>query len=314
MNHLLMKKLPLIVKDISEMKVSVVVVNYNAGDLLRRCVESCLPQASQVILVDNASVDGSLQAVLDEFSSVTKLQIICNADNLGFAAGCNCGANVATGDFVLFLNPDCMVIDGAVQRLAQVLNADSKAGMAGGLLLNPDGKEQAGCRRAIPTPWRCLVRVFHLSIFEDRWPRLFTDFNLHKQPLPNEPVEIEAISGGCTMVKRAAMDSVGPWDEGYFLHCEDLDLCMRYRMGLWTILFVPDASFVHYRGACSHSRPVFIEWHKHKGMLRFYNKFFRLHYPWGLMWFVALGVALRFCVVLVYIKARLLFGAFAPRH
>lgn len=296
------------------MKVSIVVVNYNAGDLLRRCVENCLPQASQLIVVDNASADGSLQAVLDEFSGVAKLQIIRNADNLGFAAACNRGANAATGDFVLFLNPDCMVMEGAVQCLAQALNADPKAGMAGGLLLNPDGKEQAGGRRAVPTPWRSLVRAFHLSVFEDRWPRLFTDFNLHKRPLPAKPVELEAISGACTMVKRVAMDNVGPWDEAYFLHCEDLDLCMRYRKNLWTILFVPDARFVHYRGACSRSRPVFVEWHKHKGMIRFYRKFFRHQYPWGLMWLVALGVGLRFCAVLVYIQIRRVIGLLSPGH
>jgi GT2 family glycosyltransferase len=81
---------------------------------------------------------------------------------------------------------------------------------------------------------------------------------------------------------------------------------MRDRKKLWTILFVPDARFVHYRGACSRSRPVFVEWHKHKGMLRFYKKFFRHQYPWGLMVLVTLGVYLRFCVVFLYIKARAL--------
>lgn len=289
-------------------KVSIVVVNYNAGDLLRRCVENSLPQAAELIVVDNASADGSLQQVLDEFAGEAKLQVIRNAENLGFAAACNLGANASTGDFVLFLNPDCMATDGAVQRLACALDADAKAGMAGGLLLNPDGLEQAGGRRAVPTPWRSLVRAFHLSVFEDRWPRLFSDFNLHKQPLPASPIVLEAISGACTMVKRVAMEDVGPWDEAYFLHCEDLDLCMRYRKKLWTILFVPDARFVHFRGACSRSRPVFVEWHKHKGMLRFYHQFFRHQYPWGLMWLVTLGVGLRFLAVLVYLQFKRVAG------
>jgi GT2 family glycosyltransferase len=299
-------------KDIFEAKVSIVVVNYNAGDLLRLCIENCLPQCAEIIVVDNASVDNSLQVVSDEFLGVAKLQIIRNAENLGFAAACNLGANASTGDFILFLNPDCMAADGAVQRLAQELAKDSGAGMAGGLLLNPDGNEQAGGRRAIPTPWRSLVRAFHFSIFANRWPRLFSDFNLHKQPLPVAPTELEAISGACTMVKRVAMDNVGPWDEAYFLHCEDLDLCMRYRKNQWRILFVPDAKFVHYRGACSQSRPVFVEWHKHKGMFRFYDKFFRHQYPWGLMWLVALGVGLRFCAVLIQIQARRLISWFSP--
>ena len=284
-------------------KVSIVIVNFNAGDLLRLCVENSLPQAAELIVVDNASADDSLQRVREEFVGIEKLQFILNGENLGFAAACNLGAKASTGDFVLFLNPDCMATDGAVQRLALALDADKSAGMAGGLLLNQDGQEQAGGRRAVPTPWRSLVRAFHLYAFEHRWPRLFSDFNLHKQPLPEAPIVLEAISGACTMVKRIAMGDVGPWDEAYFLHCEDLDLCMRYRKKLWTILFVPDARFVHFRGACSRSRPVFVEWHKHKGMLRFYNKFFRHQYPWGLIVLVTLGVYLRFCAVFLHIKA-----------
>jgi GT2 family glycosyltransferase len=105
----------------AEKKVSIVVVNYNAGDLLRRCVESSLPQATELIVVDNASADGSLDKLLVEFAGVAKLQIIRNAKNLGFAAACNLGANVSKGDFVLFLNPDCIAAEGAVQRLAYAL-------------------------------------------------------------------------------------------------------------------------------------------------------------------------------------------------
>jgi GT2 family glycosyltransferase len=180
------------------------------------------------------------------------------------------------------------------------LESEPKAGMAGGLLLDEDGREQAGGRRAVPTPWRSLVRAFHLSRFADRWPRLFADFNLHKRPLPDCSQEVEAISGASTMVRRHAMLDVGPWDESYFLHCEDLDLCMRYRQKDWSILFVPAARIVHRRGACSRSRPVFVEWHKHRGMMRFYRKFFRHQYPGALMWLVTVGVWMRFGAVAVY--------------
>ena len=294
--------------------VAIVVVNYNAAELLLRCAFNSLPQAAELVIVDNASADGSVEALEREFGGHEKVKILRNSSNLGFAAACNLGARATSSEFVLFLNPDCMAAEGAVQRLALALDSDPKAGMVGGLLLNPDGREQAGGRRAVPTPWRSLVRAFHLSVFEKRWPRLFTDFNLHKQPLPSEPVALEAISGACVMVKRAAIDNVGPWDEAYFLHCEDLDLCMRYRMNRWRILFVPDAKFIHYRGACSRSRPVFVEWHKHKGMMRFYDKFFRHQYPFGLMWLVTIGVWLRFCTVFIYIQTKALFGLFWRRH
>jgi GT2 family glycosyltransferase len=286
-----------VTSDDAKKKVSIVVVNYNSGMLLRSCVESCLPQAEELILVDNASADVSLQLVLDEFAGVEKLKIIRNKENLGFATACNLGAKVSSGEFVLFLNPDCIATEESVNCLALALESDAKAGMAGGLLLDPTGKEQEGCRRSLPTPWRSLVRTLHLSVFEKKWPRLFSDFNLHNHPLPTTPIVIEAISGACTMVKRIAIADVGPWDEAYFLHCEDLDLCMRYRQRFWTILFVPDARFVHFQGACSKSKPVFVEWHKHKGMMRFYSNFFSHRYPRPLWIAVYLGVWLRFCLV-----------------
>ena len=100
------------------------------------------------------------------------------------------------------------------------------------------------------------------------------------------------------------MEDVGLWDEGYFLHCEDLDWCMRFRQKGWKILFVPDARISHALGACSQSRRVFVEWHKHKGMLRFYRKFFRHQYPGVLMVLVAAGVWLRFGLAVFYLTAR----------
>lgn len=282
--------------------VSIVVVNYNAGDLLLGCIEGCLQQAQEVILVDNASVDGSIEKVSQRFGENSRLKIIRNTTNLGFAAACNIGEKEAHGQFVLFLNPDCLMAENAVQELINALQANPKAGMAGGLLLHQNGKEQVGGRRAIPTPWRSFVRVFHLSKFADRWPRLFSDFNLHKQPLPEAPIEVEAISGSCMMVKRQAMQDIGHWDESYFLHCEDLDLCMRYRQKNWLILFVPASRIVHHQGTCSRKRPVFVEWHKHHGMMRFYRKHFRHQYPGLLMWLVGFGVWLRFCLVATHIK------------
>jgi GT2 family glycosyltransferase len=289
---------------VSRFNTSVVIVNYNAGPLLLECLERCFPQVDQVVVVDNASVDSSIDLLESHFTGSSKLQLIRNEFNLGFAAACNQGAEVCLGEFVLFLNPDCMAAKGSIALLRAALKRNSSAGMAGGLLLNPDGKEQAGGRRYVPTPWRSLVRALRLEALEKRWPKLFQNFNLFKQPLPKTTVTLEAISGACTMVKRQAMKDVGPWDEGYFLHCEDLDLCMRYRQKGWSILFVPSAQFTHFQGACSRSRPIFVEWHKHRGMMRFYGKFFRYQYPGPLMLLVGMGVWLRFVLIACIISAQ----------
>lgn len=282
--------------------ISAIVVNYNAGPLLERCVAAASPQVGELFVIDNASTDNSIETLVVALSF--GLRVIHNPYNLGFAAACNIGIRHATGEFVLFLNPDCTLAPNTVARLVEVLDAEPRAGMVGGLLLNPDGTEQGGGRRAIPTPWRAFVRGFGLYRLARRWPRLFFDFHLHRQPLPSEPIEVEAISGAFMLVRRAAIDSVGLWDEGYFLHCEDLDWCLRFRRQGWKILFVPSARATHQLGVSSRSRPWFVEWHKHRGMLRFYRKFFRDRYPGFLMWLVAAGVWLRFALVSVVIAAR----------
>jgi len=277
--------------------VSVVIVNYNAGEKLLECVASAQRQAGQVIVVDNASTDGSLVMLQ---SNLPAVRIIFNERNLGFAAACNLGAQVADGNHVFFLNPDCILEPDAISTLVQAVNSAPDVSMVGGLLTNPDGTEQSGGRRAVPTPWRSFVKAFGFSALGNRYPNLFADFALHKQPLPDHPVEVEAISGACMLVRRAALEEVGLLDEGYFMHCEDLDWCMRFRQKGWRILFVPEARMIHYKGHCSRSRPIFVEWNKHKGMIRFYRKFFRHQYPGLMMVLVIAGVWLRFAAVAAY--------------
>ena len=282
--------------------ISTIIVNYNAGPLLRGCVDSLLacPLDIEIVVVDNASTDGSL----DVLTGLPNVRVIKNSANVGFAAACNRGARIASAPFLLFLNPDCVLQSDALAKLLGEMGTDECIGMVGGLLTNLDGTEQAGGRRAIPTPWRSFVRAFGLARLANRWPRLFFDFHLHKQALPQHAVEVEAISGACMMVRREAMQDVGEWDEGYFLHCEDLDWCMRFRQRGWKILFVPSAQITHALGVCSKSRPLFVQWHKHKGMMRFYNKFFRHQYPSVLMVLVAVGVWMHFGIVAIHHTAQ----------
>lgn len=288
----------------NRLPISVLIVNYNAGSLLTNCVSTVLKQVQEVIIVDNASTDNSMAVLKSQFPSESHLTLIYTDINLGFSAGCNIGLKAATTPYILFLNPDCIVSEDTLPRLLHVINSDPHIGMVGGRLINPDGTEQGGSRRAIPTPWRSFVRAFGLYRLEKYWPRLFFDFHLHQRPLPDTPIEVEAISGALMLIRREAIETVGLWDEGYFLHCEDLDWCMRFRQKEWKIMFVPDAPVLHYRGTCSKARPFFVAWHKHKGMLRFYRKFFHEKYPGILMWLVTLGIGLRFGAVVTRYAAR----------
>jgi GT2 family glycosyltransferase len=290
--------------------VSVVIVNYNAGALLRECVRTALSQAEQVIVIDNDSSDSSMNDLARQFPGEGRLVMHLVGKNLGFAAACNIGTGLATQAFLLFLNPDCILGPGSLKRLLEVLQSDPGIGMVGGLLTNLDGSEQGGGRRLVPTPWRSFVRAFGLTRLNHRWPGIFQDFHLHEQALPDAPIEVEAISGALILTSRAAIDDVGPWDEAYFLHCEDLDWCMRFRQRGWKIVFVPDAPVTHHRGHCSQHRPIFVAWHKHRGMVRFYRKFFRHQYPGVLMWLVELGVWLRFLGLAFYYTLRRLIRKF----
>jgi GT2 family glycosyltransferase len=280
--------------------ISVVVVNYNSGAFLKDCVQSVLSQTDEVLIVDNASTDGSLDQLTACFKNEPGLKIIRNKANRGFAAACNIGIQQAKGNRILFLNPDCRLEADVASEMLRVLETGDAVGMVGGLLINPDGSEQGGGRRAVPTPWRSFVHAFGLSRFSNRWPKLLSDYYLHNSPLPSCPEVVEAISGACMLVKREAIDDIGLWDESYFLHCEDLDWCMRFRQKGWRVMFVPAARVFHALGVCSRSRPIFVEWHKHKGMIRFYGKFFHHQYPGLLFWIVRAGVWSRFSAIAVY--------------
>lgn len=248
--------------------VSVVIVNYCAGDSLRRSVASALPFADEVIVVDNASTDGSVDDLLRRFGHNPAVRLLTNARNEGFSAACNRGALESSGDFLLFLNPDAELEVGALPRLVSVMRSDPLAGMAGGLLLNPDGSEQRGGRRLTPSTWGSAIEAFGMA----RFFRPSDAVNLERERLPDQVCEVEAISGACMLVRREAMLEVGPLDEGYFMHAEDLDWCLRFRSRGWRILFVPDARVVHSKGVSSRSRPFFVEWQKHRSMLRYYRK------------------------------------------
>jgi GT2 family glycosyltransferase len=272
--------------------VSVVTVNFNAGDALQACVRSVLAStvAVEVVVVDNGSTDGSLERLRRDLGGDPRALLLEMHANLGFAAANNRGLLETRGEFVLLLNPDCQIEPATIERMRAVLELHPEAGMAGGLVRNPDGSEQAGCRRRIPTPGLAFGRAFGLA-------RLLgpgRDFVLAGAPLPSEPTEVEAISGAFMFVRRRAMDAVGPLDERYFLHCEDLDWCLRFRQAGYRVLFVPGVVIRHEKGRSSRDRPVRVLWHKHRGMVRFYRKFFKDAYPAPLMWLVFAGIGVRF--------------------
>jgi GT2 family glycosyltransferase len=291
-------------------RVSAIIVSFNAGEHLLASVRSLLASdaTTEVFVVDNASRDGSLEDLRRALRNDSRVHLLESSENVGFARAVNRALALCGGEHVLLLNPDCQVRAGTLERLSAQLDASPDIGMAGPLILNPNGSEQAGCRRATPTPGRAFIRAFGLGRLETRGLR---DFVLTGDPLPHGPVDVDAISGACMMVRRQAIETVGAMDEGYFLHCEDLDWCRRFQQAGLRVSFVPDAVAVHEKGRSSRDRPVRVLWHMHRGMVRYYRKFFRDAYPAPLLWLVTLGVWLRFGVLATWaLLARL---GLAPR-
>ena len=266
------------------LRLSVIVVSHDSGTWLQRCVAALLEQgeADEVVVVDNASRDGLLETLPTD----PRLLVLRNADNRGFAVACNQGAARSRGAQLLFLNPDCEPVPGALGRLLEIAAATSGLGLLGAQLLNEDGSVQAASRRRTPTPWLALSALTRSR-------------NALEVPPPqagkSSGVEdVEAISGALMLVPRMLFERLGGFDEAYVLHCEDLDLCRRVLASGHRVALAPSVRIVHHKGTSSRRRPVWVEWQKHRGMLRYFRKFDAIASPWWLRLAVPVGVWLRF--------------------
>lgn len=282
--------------------LSIIIVNFNSGDYLPRCVMSVLNTgiAVKIFVVDNGSSDNSI-GLLRSAVSDSRVIIIENNANLGFSRANNVALPRTAGQYLLFLNPDCIVKAGTIERMLTVMNNNAKAAMSSCLIRNEDGTVQATCIRSIPTPWNSLVRILHLNKLFPK-VKMFHGLDLGKVALPTQITDVPAISGAFMLVRRTALEQVGQLDESYFLYGEDVDWMWRFKQAGWQILFVPDVEIVHAKGVCGKSNPFTVLWHKHRAMVVFYRKFFRQRYPMVLMWVVYLTVMIRF-TILVLLKS-----------
>ncbi len=270
--------------------IDAVVVNYNAGGWLLRSIESVLAseQVDQLTVVDNASVDDSLQRLMAS-SCAERCRVIKNTSNRGFGAAVNQALADSQAEQVLVLNPDCELSEDALLMLSEALIANPTAAIAGPLVLNADGTEQRACRRRTPTPKRALITMLGLERFG------LIGVNI-RDPLPGRATPMDAVSGAALLVRGDFWRQLGGFDAGYFLHCEDLDLFERTRRADRQILFVPTAQVLHAKGVSQHGRRLSSERYKHRGMVRFYRRFFAPETPVALRWVWPTLVWLRFAV------------------
>ena len=280
----------------------VIIVNFNAGEALTRCVESVLSQgeAVKVLVADNASQDGSIQGVTSLFGKLETVRVEVSENNLGFARAVNRAAAtdfLAGVDYLLILNPDCELYPGALRALREALAARcGETGVAGPRVTNRQGEVLRGTYRRFPDPRRSFLTFSGLW----RLGRFLPGFEGVEpvRALPEQTTPAEAVSGACMMLERTLFEAAGGFDEAYGLHCEDLDLMYRLTQNNRPSLYVPSAHVYHEQGVSSRNRPVWVHWQKHRGMQRF----FRLHqapdYSLPTRVLVIAGIWLRFAMTL----------------
>lgn len=253
---------------------SIIIVAANSGPLLRACVASVLAETVplEVIVVDNASSDGEIETLAVERAGDARLRIMRNDANLGFGPACNRGATQTRGDVLLFLNPDCAWRAGTLASMRSLLDGDSRIGLLGIAVFDPDGTLARGTRRRDPMLRRALMTLSGLSRLESRCPAL-AGVEMPPAQADADVESVEAVSGACMMLPRDVFERVGGFDEGYFLHVEDLDLCRRVRDAAMRVAYAARLRVTHAQGSSSRSRPVFVARAKHCGMWRYFIKF-----------------------------------------
>ena len=235
------------------MDLSVIIINWKSAAFTRECVRSLttytLGLSYEVIVVDNASYDGCEEVLRKEFPGVRFVQ---STENLGFSRANNLGASQATGDVLLFLNPDTEVFDSALPTMLRALQSLPDAGMVGCKILNPDRTVQTSCIQSFPT---ILNQSLDAEALRSRFPRLRI---WGMRPLFNgsvAPSAVEMVSGACMMIKRHAFEAVDGFSAEYFMYGEDADLCYKVWKHGWKVYYLPTAQIVHYGGQSSKQKP-----------------------------------------------------------
>ena len=266
---------------------SVIVVAADSGPGLIDCIGDVLASSAdvEVLVSDNASNDGSIEALESRYGGDRRLKILRNGANLGFGPGANRAAAVAVGDAVFLLNPDCRIAPHVIAHLRDLAASVPTLGILGPRIVDALGRVETATRRHDPTFQRALATL----LGRDAGGQGVSMPPRTPQQSSEEPVD--AVSGAAMWLPRQAYELLHGFDEGYFLHCEDLDLCRRARDNGLAVIYVDAVEVVHAKGGSSRHRPVFVAWHKHRGMWRW----FRQHDPAARNPFLAALVAAGLC-------------------
>lgn len=283
----------------AQLGCSVIIVSYYTNESLFECLEALFAEqdsdfALDIIVVDNGNPERDSKR-LSAFANSGKIRWLRGQGNIGFAAGCNLGAQTAVMETMLLLNPDCVSQQGkqqgAVRSLLAFLSQQPDNTVVSGWVTNPDGSEQRGLRRNLLTPSSLLIEMLPLV---NRLPLLRNKrLNLGHRPITASPLTVPACSGACMMMPLALFEQLGGMDEAYFLHVDDLDFCLRLQQIGGQIQIDTSSVFSHYQGTSVVSGKR-VALHKRNS----FKHYFATHYP--RVWRSPLGWGLRLAIELNY--------------
>lgn len=278
--------------------LSIVIVNWNVSDLLRRCLRSIVASCElqtpslafglrvmEVIVVDNGSMDGSVEMLRREFPWV---QLIVNRENLGFTRGSNQGIQTSRGRYVLLLNPDTELVGNALPLMLDYMDGHPQVGALGPQLRYPDGSIQPS-RRRFPT----LATAFLESTILQQWfprNRVLDHYYLNDQP-DDTLQEVDWVVGACILLQREAIEQVGLLDESVFMYSDELDWCRRAKSAGWRVIYLPAAQVIHHEGQSSEQAVAARHIHFQKAKIYYFRKH---HGRWA-------GSILRIFLLLTYV-------------
>ncbi|MGD8239441.1 MAG: glycosyltransferase family 2 protein [Armatimonadota bacterium] len=250
--------------------MAVCIVNWNTRECLARCLECVVREgAEEVVVVDNASDDGSADMVAERFPDV---RLIRNEENMGYAAGNNQAIGASSGEYVLLLNPDVELHEGALGTMLDFMGENERAGALGCKLILPDGSVQQSCR-TFPTPRVLLWEATGLSRLLPR-SRVFGRYRMGQWDY-GDVREVDQPMASCLMLRRAAIEEVGEFDERFPIYFNDVDLCLRLKQAGWRVFYTPAATALHHHGQATRQAGRRMITESHRSLAAFYRKHYR---------------------------------------
>ncbi|SHH34062.1 glycosyltransferase family 2 protein [Tepidibacter thalassicus] len=284
--------------------LSIIIVNYKTYKLTKQTINSIIEKDHnfnyEIILVDNASNDGSVDKLEREFKQKIDdniIKIVKNEENLGFSKANNIGIKISKGEYILTLNSDTVIVDDCLRKCLEYIKKDNNIGALGCKVLLPNGKIDKSCKRGFPTPQASL---FYMLKFDRLFPNnvKFGQYNLTYLN-ENEINEVDSLVGAFMIVPKKVISEVGMFDEDFFMYGEDIDWCYRIKKAGYKVIYYPKAQIIHYKGSSSRKKRFKTIYEFHRAMYLFYNKHYKKEYSNLVTLIVYLGILFKLILSLL---------------